>query len=111
MSASPPWLKPPALEVPPPRGLGRLRLDTVLLLGLVAVPALGLLVLYIASGQSTSAVVRQGVRLGVGFGVMAGFAHLPIPWLKRITPGAYLGGGGLRLAVWVVGRQSKGAPR
>ncbi|HSJ49214.1 MAG TPA: rod shape-determining protein RodA, partial [Gammaproteobacteria bacterium] len=52
-----------------------LHLDGTLLFGLILVSAFGLAVLYSASGQSSEALLRQGIRLGLAFGAMVALAQ------------------------------------
>ena len=47
--------------------LGRVNLDAPLLFGLIIVSVLGLVILYSAGRQDLYMLLRQGVRLGVGF--------------------------------------------
>lgn len=72
-------LNSPGFEISPQeRSLAwRLHLDLPLLIALLLVSGLGLLVLYSASGEDVDSVVRQLVRLGIGFGVLLAFAQLP----------------------------------
>jgi rod shape determining protein RodA len=55
----------------------RLHLDMPLLFGALIVCAGGLFVLYSATGEHADSVVRQSVRLGVGFVVMLTLAQIP----------------------------------
>ena len=50
--------------------VGRLHIDVPLLLGLMALAAIGLVALYSAGGESTRLMTRQAVRLGIAFTVM-----------------------------------------
>lgn len=91
--------------------LGRFNLDTPLLLGLLAVSTLGLVILYSAARNDPGMVMRQAIRLGLGFCLMIGLAQLSPHHLRRWTPWIYLGGVLLLLAVLAVGDIGKGAQR
>jgi rod shape determining protein RodA len=88
-----------------------LHLDAILLFSLIALSALGLLVLYSAAGGDDQLVVRQCVRLGIAFGAMIVVAQLPTLWLERWTPWLYGVGLLLLFAVLIVGDIGKGAQR
>src|SRR5690606_39407393 len=82
------------------------------LLGLVSiVAALGLVVLYSASGESTAALARQLLRFGAGLVAFVALAQVPPRYLRMWTPWLYCGVLGLLLAVMVEGEISKGAQR
>ncbi len=89
----------------------RLHLDLPLLLGLLAVAAIGLVVLYSASGERLEVVWRQLLRLGIGFGVMVAVAQVPPEALRRWAPWLYAAGILLLVAVLAVGATGKGAQR
>ncbi len=91
--------------------LNGLHLDMPLLVGLLLLSALGLVVLYSASGEDMGMVSRQAMRLGVAFLLMLGLAQIPPETLRRWTP--YLFGLGLILliAVLALGVIGKGAQR
>jgi rod shape determining protein RodA len=88
-----------------------LHLDGTLLFGLILVSAFGLAVLYSASGQSSEALLRQGLRLGLAFGAMVALAQIPPAWLYRWAPWLYGAGILLLVAVLLVGDVGKGAQR
>ena len=54
----------------------RLHLDLPLLLGVLALSAFGLVTLYSAGGRDTDLVIRQAIRLGIGFGLMFVIAQI-----------------------------------
>ncbi|KGM56412.1 rod shape-determining protein RodA [Lysobacter arseniciresistens ZS79] len=84
-------------------------LDLPLLAALGALMAIGLAVLYSAGGQSTSLVVAQGARFGVGLAAMWGLSRLPPTQLRNWTP-LIFGASLLPLvAVLVVGEGRHGA--
>ena len=98
-------------EAPRPRLLARVHLDAPLLLGLLAVAAIGLVVLYSASLQDLESVIRQGTRLGLGFVVLIVLAQVPPTLLRTWTPALYAIGNLLLVAVLLVGDHSMGAQR
>ncbi|NIR60992.1 MAG: rod shape-determining protein RodA [Gammaproteobacteria bacterium] len=91
--------------------LRRIHLDGLLLLGLVVISLLGLGILYSAGGQTPELVLRQAVRLGVGFAALLVLAQVPPQTWRRWTPWLYLAGVGLLLAVFYFGRSGGGAQR
>ena len=90
---------------------GRLHLDMPLLLGLLALAALGLVTLYSAGDQSDALVVKQLIRLGVAFGVMFAVAQVSPETWRRWTPWLYALGLTLLITVLVLGVVGKGAQR
>ena len=88
-----------------------LHIDATLLLGLLLTSVFGLSILYSASGQSESLLIRQCVRLGAAFLAMIVIAQLRPQWLQRWTPWLYGGGIILLTAVLVAGDVGKGAQR
>lgn len=93
------------------RLLRRLNLDIPLLLGLLAIALLGLVILYSAGRQDLDLLLRQGIRLGLGFLVMLVLAQVPPNYLRLWTPWIFLGGVLLLVAVLVAGEIGKGAQR
>jgi rod shape determining protein RodA len=89
----------------------RLHLDAPLLFALIAVSALGLIVLYSAGGGDIGLVERQLVRLGLAFTGMLVVAQLPPGMLQRMTPWIFVLGVLLLLAVLIGGSASGGAQR
>jgi len=88
-----------------------LHLDAPLTVGLLLLSAVGLVVLYSASGQSGDVIVRQVIRLAAGFAVLLAVAQIPPQQLARWTPWLYGLGMVLLLAVLVIGEVGKGAQR
>jgi len=88
-----------------------LHLDATLLFSLVLISSLGLFVLYSASGQEQSLLIRQLIRLGIAFGAMFFVAQLRPQWLFRWTPWIYGFGLLLLIAVLLAGDVGKGAQR
>ncbi len=91
--------------------LNLLYLDPFLLMGLLAVSALGLMMLYSAGQRDLNLVIGQAIRLGLGFIIMLTLAQLPPRYFRFWSPWIYLVGILLLLAVMVVGDISKGAQR
>ena len=89
----------------------RLHLDAPLLFTLIAVSALGLIVLYSAGGGDMALVERQLVRLGIAFTGMLIVAQLTPGMLKRLTPWLFVLGVLFLLAVLIGGEASGGAQR
>jgi len=89
----------------------RLHLDAPLLFALVAVCALGLIVLYSAGGGDIALVERQLIRLGIAFTAMLLVAQLSPYVLQRATPWLFVIGVLLLLAVLISGEASGGAQR
>lgn len=89
----------------------RLHLDAMLLLGLVAACALGLIILYSSAGQSENLVIGQAIRLAIAFGTLFLIAQIPPQFLFRWSP--WLFGIGIVLlgAVLAFGDVGKGAQR
>ncbi|MDH3830209.1 MAG: rod shape-determining protein RodA [Gammaproteobacteria bacterium] len=89
----------------------RLHIDVPLLITLVAVSALGLIVLYSAGGGDIELVERQLVRLGIAYTCMLVVAQFPPRLLQRLTPWLFVTGILFLLAVLVGGEASGGAQR
>ncbi len=93
------------------RLLRALHLDGPLLLGLAAVAGMGLFVLYSASGANLDLWIRQAFRLGLAIATMIALAQVPVRLLRLVTPGAYIAGVLLLVAVMLLGDVGKGAQR
>jgi rod shape determining protein RodA len=93
------------------RLLRALRLDGMLLSGLVAVSLFGLFVLYSAAGENTSLWLSQLARIGMGFTLMVVLAQVPDHWLRMVSPAVYLIGLVLLVVVALAGDIGKGAQR
>jgi len=93
------------------RILAGIHVDYYLLLGLLALGAVSLLVLYSAGGQNETLVVKQMIRFGVGLTVMLLVAQVPPLWLRMLAPWAFAGGTVLLLLVLIGGDIGKGAQR
>ena len=88
----------------------RLELDLPLLGALVLLAAIGLVVLYSASGASMGQVGNQAARLALGFAVLFVLARVPPAILRSWTPWFYFGTVGLLLLVTLFG-EGRGAHR
>ena len=87
----------------------RLHLDPYLLLGLFALMAISLTVLYSVAG--TPMVYRQIIRLVVALTAMIVIAQIPPEWYQRWAPAIYISCILLLIAVLVIGHTGKGAQR
>ena len=98
---------------PWPRSLGltQINVDYPLLVVILAIMAVGLFVLFSASGESTGALWRQGVRIGVGLGAFLVLAQIPPRYLRAWTPWLYLIVLGMLLLVMLAGEIGGGAQR
>ncbi len=88
----------------------RFHLDPPLLGGVTLLAILGSVVLYSAADQSTAVLVKQFVRLGIGFVAMITIAQFSPRQLLRLTPLIYAGGVLLLIIVFFVGT-GRGADR
>jgi rod shape determining protein RodA len=68
----------------------RVHIDPWLLLGLLALCAIGLAVLYSASGEDKDMVLRQGSRMLMGLAVMVIVAQFPPVFFSRLSPLLYV---------------------
>jgi rod shape determining protein RodA len=91
--------------------LRNLVVDMPLLLTLLAIAALGFVVLYSALGENVSALVRQSMRLSIGLAAFFVMAQIPPRYLRLWTPWLYCVIMALLLAVMVEGEIGKGAQR
>ncbi|MEO0577019.1 MAG: FtsW/RodA/SpoVE family cell cycle protein, partial [Pseudomonadota bacterium] len=89
----------------------RLHLDIPLLTALLLICGLGLIVLFSASGQSTSQTLAQAVRLFVALGAMLFLAQIPPAIYRRWAWAAYALGLALLVVVLIAGVTGKGAQR
>ena len=80
-----------------------LAVDIPLLLTILVVAGLGMIVLYSAAGESSSAVLRQLIRLGVGLAAFFTLAQIPPHYLRLWTPWIFLSVVGMLLIVMVAG--------
>ena len=90
--------------------LTRVHIDGAMLGGTLLICALGLVVLYSASGQSSEVVMRQGLRMLLGLGAMCAIAQISPLRLARWAPIFYVIGTLLLGAVFLFG-EGRGAHR
>ena len=88
-----------------------MHLDPPLLLGVLVLSAFGLVALYSAGGRDTDLVIRQAVRLAIGFGFMCVAARIAPRRFFHWAPLLYLAGVLLLCAVFVLGETAQGAQR
>ncbi|MDI9819903.1 MULTISPECIES: rod shape-determining protein RodA [unclassified Legionella] len=88
-----------------------IHIDLPLLGLLLTLILFGMLILYSASNQNASMVVRQAMRLIFACGIMFIFAMIPPHKYKIWTPWIYGVGLGLLIAVMLMGKIGKGAQR
>lgn len=88
-----------------------LHIDLTLLGLLLILICMGLCILYSASNQNISMVLRQSVRLLFALAIMVVFAFIPPHKYKLWTPWIYAIGLILLIAVMVMGKIGKGAQR
>jgi rod shape determining protein RodA len=93
------------------RVLEALHLDGPLLLGVLAVCAAGLVVLFSAGGEDLGVFLRQATRVAIGLAVLVAAAQVPPRVLRAVAPWVYAGGVLLLVAVALVGEISMGAQR
>ncbi len=93
------------------RVLRALRLDGMLLSGLIAVSLFGLFVLYSAAGDNTTLWFNQLARVGIGFALMIALSQVPDHFLRMLSPAVYLLGLVLLVVVAIAGDIGKGAQR
>ncbi|MCC7411333.1 MAG: rod shape-determining protein RodA [Gammaproteobacteria bacterium] len=90
--------------------LNRIAIDGWLLFGVLVLCAVGLAVLYSASGQDPEVVLRQGLRMSLGLGAMLGIAQIPPRQLARWAPWVYAAGIVMLVLVLIFGL-GRGAQR
>lgn len=89
----------------------RLHIDFFLLLLLMLLTVIGLTVLYSASGHNLPSVEKQGTFFMIAYVTMFVVAQIPVDFMRRMAPFAYVGGVLLLLAVTIFGDISMGAQR
>jgi rod shape determining protein RodA len=89
----------------------RLHIDFFLLLLLMLLTVIGLTVLYSASGHNLPSVEKQGTFFMIAYVTMFIVAQIPVEFMRRMAPFAYVGGVLLLLAVTIFGDISMGAQR
>ena len=93
------------------RAWQRLNIDFWLFIGLVAITAYGMLVLYSATGASETMFQNRIIQVTLGFMVMLIIAQFPPKFYQRIAPYLYLIGFAMLVLVDAIGTTSKGAQR
>lgn len=93
------------------RLLSALRIDGPLVTLLMLISVYGLIVLYSASGQDMSTVIRTVIDLVLGTAAMLLLARVNPNYLRRTTPALYLIGIVLLVVVAAVGHAGYGAQR
>ena len=88
-----------------------LYIDIPLLVLLLLIILFGMLILYSASNENTSMIMRQLLRLVLALGIMVIFTFVPPHKYKRWTPWLYAIGLALLVAVMLMGKIGKGAQR
>lgn len=91
--------------------LNKVHIDGALLLGLIALMAVGLATIYSAGGQDIGLIQRQVIRLGVAMVVMVMLAQVPILAYQRISIYFYIVGILMLIGVLFFGVMGKGAQR
>ncbi|KAF3977697.1 MAG: rod shape-determining protein RodA [Methylococcales symbiont of Iophon sp. n. MRB-2018] len=91
--------------------LRKLHIDIPLFIGLILACALSFLILYSASGQNITVLIRQATRIGVAFVLMIVLAHINPRQFYRHSALLYILGVLLLIAVLFVGLVGKGAQR
>ncbi len=89
----------------------KLYIDWPLFLGLVVLAGMGLLILYSASGKSSTLLTQQIIRLGIAFAALMVAAHVSPFYLQRLSPWLYAFGLVLLIAVLAFGVTAKGGQR
>ena len=95
----------------PPNAARRFHIDVPLLLLLMILTTYGLIVLYSASGQHMSAVIRQGRFFLIAYVLMIAGAQISLQRFARWAPWLYAIGVAALVAVAFVGVGAKGAQR
>lgn len=88
-----------------------LHLDKPLLFGLLLLSFVGLIILYSAGGQDWDLIIRQVIRIAMGFMLMLALAQVRVQHLVHWVPWIYLAGIILLIGVLVIGEISKGSQR
>lgn len=86
-------------------------MDFPLLIGLLLLSGLGMLVLYSASGSNEGVIIKQAVRLAIGFIVMILIAQTPVRWLRLTSSWIYWLALFMLVLVMFYGDIGKGAKR
>jgi rod shape determining protein RodA len=95
----------------PKRFAQRYGVDPLLTLFVLITALYGLIILYSASGQSLSMVLRQGAHVVVGIAIMALLSQVRRDVIIQVTPFVFLFAALLLVAVLLFGVGAKGAQR
>ena len=113
-----PYPKPPPVPIPADETVEsrtvlseRLHLDLPLLFGVLVLSGFGLVALYSAGGRDTDLVIRQAIRLAIGFGLMFVVAQIAPRRFSFWAPSLYLISVALLGMVLVLGETAQGAQR
>ena len=113
-----PHPKPPPVPIPADETVesrtvlsDRLHLDLPLLFGVLVLSGFGLVALYSAGGRDTDLVIRQAIRLAIGFGLMFVVAQIAPRRFSFWAPSLYLISVLLLGMVLVLGETAQGAQR
>lgn len=88
-----------------------LNIDPSLMGALIILCGIGLIVLYSATSGEIDAIMRQSIRLGIGFIVLIFLAQIPSKQLSNLAPWLFAIGMVLLFVVMVMGASGKGAQR
>ena len=91
--------------------LYRAHLDLPLLTMISCVLAMGGFILFSASGNDVSMLLRQGARIGAALLIMLAVAQINVVWIRRIAPWIYVVGTALLMLVLISGEMGGGAQR
>ncbi len=89
----------------------RIHIDPWLMLLLLTLSFIGLAILYSASTQDVSMIIRQSISYLLGFTVMIGMAQIPPGIYRNFTPFFYIAGLFLLVLVELIGEVRMGAQR
>ena len=89
----------------------RLHLDLPMLLGVLLLAGFGLIALYSAGGRDVDLVIRQTLRILIGFGIMAAIAQIAPRYYFNWAPLFYLVSLSLLFVVLAIGETAQGAQR
>ena len=89
----------------------RLHLDLPMLLGVLLLSGFGLIALYSAGGRDVDLVIRQALRILIGFGIMVAIAQIAPRYLFNWAPLFYLVSLLLLFVVLAIGETAQGAQR
>jgi len=87
------------------------KIDLALALPLLGIIIYGLFILYSASSQDLYLVLKQGIRILLGWGIIIVIIQTPQIFWQKIAFLAYCTGLGLLIAVLLFGTDAKGAQR